>query len=277
VNVDAFMPLLASLESTAYTCVNVSPSNEYLQLYPQTLTARRRWHHGKCTEPEYNTWNYTGTYRAVYCLGATGYVIGSNALAILESFFLNSFTDKVRAFEIYEDKLVGEVLHDAGLLGKQFDAGSTLPMKSGFNPYHICRYYHMLVTGKLFGSTMRTIVYAQLMADPISAASYTRISGETDKVEYMRQFTTAYLKRGCMTLIDPRSDADVSFLQWIIHAKRIGLRGQHSHEAEAVMQTRAQTMLGRWLKTVPAPRFATTSPLKPPSPDDIDDGEGGAR
>ena len=87
------------------------------------------WHQGKCAEPAYNTWKYSRALRSPYCVGNYGYAVGSRALAALQSYYLNEYTDTVRAVEIYEDKLVGDVMHDVGVKMSDFELPgcSTVP------------------------------------------------------------------------------------------------------------------------------------------------------
>jgi hypothetical protein len=35
-------------------------------------------------------------YKARYCLGASGYVIGTHAMDVLDEYYLRTFTDEVR-------------------------------------------------------------------------------------------------------------------------------------------------------------------------------------
>ena len=116
-----------------YDCLTAGKiSNQWPKPGPHEVilpsnTLGGKWHQGKCAEPAYNAWIYTRALRSPYCVGNFGYALGSRALAALRSYYLNEFNDAVRAVEIYEDKLVGDVMYDAGVKLSDFELPGCSP------------------------------------------------------------------------------------------------------------------------------------------------------
>jgi GR25 family glycosyltransferase involved in LPS biosynthesis len=71
----------------------------------------RKWHFGKCSDNELNNLEYQGEFIAPYGAGGLGYILSRKSLRIL-LYNKGMFNNK---YEIYEDKIVGDILYKNGI------------------------------------------------------------------------------------------------------------------------------------------------------------------
>jgi hypothetical protein len=97
-------------DNFVFTDKNKLSSNKMYDYYGNFLVKNldRKWHFGKCNNDELNNLEYTGKFIAPYAAGGLGYILSRKSIEIL----INNkdlFKDK---YEIYEDKIVGDILYN---------------------------------------------------------------------------------------------------------------------------------------------------------------------
>lgn len=76
---------------------------------PEGYDFDRCWHIGKCSNPDLDTRPYDLPSHSKWCKGGTGYVLSYRAI-LAATYYLWKYPGLLRD-EIYEDKLIGNVLH----------------------------------------------------------------------------------------------------------------------------------------------------------------------
>lgn len=84
--------------------------NEMYDYYGNFLVKNldRKWHFGKCSNNELNNLEYAGKFIAPYAAGGVGYILSRKSIEIL----INNKKLFKNKYEIYEDKLVGDILYN---------------------------------------------------------------------------------------------------------------------------------------------------------------------
>lgn len=108
--VPEFVTLLSNTKQATYACVVRSANPVEME-----KTYNRSWHQGKCQNDNYNSFVYNLAYKYEYCLGAPGYALDRTGMRQLRSYYMENFTDNCRAYEIYEDVLIGKILAHHGI------------------------------------------------------------------------------------------------------------------------------------------------------------------
>jgi len=72
----------------------------------------RKWHFGKCSNNELNNLEYQGQFIAPYAAGGLGYILSRKSLEIL----IDNKEMFNKKYEIYEDKIVGDILYKNRIL-----------------------------------------------------------------------------------------------------------------------------------------------------------------
>ena len=67
-------------------------------------------HWGKCESAFYNDWRFDRGHAHRLCHADAGYVVSYHAMELLSDYYVNRYNDTVRAYDIYDDVLVADVL-----------------------------------------------------------------------------------------------------------------------------------------------------------------------